>query len=180
MKKLIIFLPILILITVISSCSNKSDSKNETENITNVYIGMTIEDFKKLYPTVIPENSGNDGQWQKSENLYGLNGQWSYTFKDGKLDWFLYSNYIDEITEENFLLSLKATEKLIAEYKKIFGDPIEENKYTTEFKDPFEEHHWGYDVLEAFWTTDKMTIEIEFTFFGGKGEYNFIVNIWSH
>lgn len=170
MKKLIISLLIFLLTVSISSCSNKSNP--------NIYVGMTMEDFQKSYPTVIPKNSGNDGQWLRPENLYNLDGHWSYTFKDGKLDWFLYSNYIDKITEENFLMSLEATEKLIADYKKIFGEPTKESKYTEEFKDPLKERHFGYDVIEAFWTTDKMEIEIEFTFFGGKEEYYFIVNMW--
>jgi hypothetical protein len=44
--------------------------------------------------------------------------------------------------------------------------------------DPLKKMHYGYDVLEARWKNyGGQKMKVEFTFFGSKGDYQFIVMI---
>ena len=140
------------------------------------YVGMRAKEFASSYPELIPDGALPNGQWMGEETLYGLKGAWHYTFKQGKLDWFSFSFYFnepEELTENNFKICLTATQKLIKEYTEKYGKPTNLTEGDLHFRDPFKEHHWGYDVLKATWLTPEMKFKIEFIFFGGKGDYFF-------
>jgi len=150
----------------------KSDKKDR------IYLGMGVQDFAKLYPALFPDGIRMSGQWNRDEELYGLNGSWGYRFKDGKVDWIHYMKYIDEINEANFGLCLNAAMLLIKDYTAAFGKPDSVVTGNTKFVDPSVTHHWGYRVLQAHWKDYKgMKIKVEFVFLGGKGEYHFLVVI---
>lgn len=181
MKTIVLLL--LFFVTFCSSTSKKTTSdKNEInhqnpETMEKIYIGMPIKEFDRIFPGVIPENAGNDGQWSRPEKLYGLEGNWNYTFQNGTLDWFIYDNYIEEINEENFMHCLDATRKLITDYTEMYGQPQSHNEEKTEFIDPMKKRHFGYDVIQAVWQTDNMKFSIEFTFLGSQGLYYFLVKM---
>ena len=166
MKKLLLLLSMFIF-----SASLFSQEKNR------VNIGMDMYLFKMVYPKVIPLNAPNTGQWARTDSLYGLPGKWSYTFTDGKLEWCLWDIYIDSLNQTNFNKCLAATKALIKKYTKDYGKPLEYKIVDTTYRDPYKDHHWGYDVIYAKWKTDKIKFKIEFTFMGGKGEYHFLVKM---
>ncbi len=142
------------------------------------YLTMNVNDFAKVFPSLFPNGIGMTGQWGRQFELYGLDGSWSYSFKNGKLNWMHYQKYKNEINESNFNKCLSATEQLIKDYTKYYGKPdttIVGNKI---FVDPLVKHHWGYNVLEARWNNvNGQKIKVEFDFMGGKGEYSFVVII---
>lgn len=166
MKRIVFFI---VLMAVCESLFSQEKGK--------INIGMDIKEFKKIYPSVIPKNAPDSGQWERSENLFDLAGSWAYNFKDGKLDWCIWDIYIDSINQKNFNKCLWATEVLIAEYTEDYGTPYEYSKTDTIFKDPYIDRHWGYEVLNAKWKTGKVKFKIGFTFMGGKGQYHFLVKM---
>jgi hypothetical protein len=142
------------------------------------YLGMDVKDFAKVFPTLFPNGVKISGQWGRDQQLYGLDGSWSYQFEDGKLTWIHFQKYKNEINETNFNMCLSATEKLIDDYTKLYDKPDTVIIGNKSFLDPIKNHHWGYDVMEARWkNTNGQKIKIEFTFMGGKGEYSFLVII---
>jgi len=156
---------------IIFSASLFSQEKNR------VSIGIDMYLFKMVYPKVIPANTPSTGQWGRVDTLYGLPGSWAYNFTDGKLDWCIWDKYIDSLSQANFDKCLAATKALIKKYTLDYGKPIEYKVVDTTYKDPYKQHHWGYDVIYAKWKTDKIKFKIEFTFLGGKGDYHFLVKM---
>ena len=141
-------------------------------------IGMSIKEVSKLYPKTNSSAYENTITLSMTDTLYGLPGEWGFRFENNKLNWIHFSKYIDDIEKPNFDKCLNVTEKLIQDYSKAFGKPDTTIIGDTTFVDPYKKHHWGYDVIEARWNNSNgMKIKVEFTFFGGKGEYHFIVTI---
>jgi hypothetical protein len=141
-------------------------------------IGMSMQEVKNLYPQVESSAYENTITLSYTDTLYGLSGQWGYRFENNKLNWIHFDRYIDEIKKSNFDKCLSATNRLIKEYTKSFGKPDTTIVGNRNFIDPYKKHHYGYNVIEARWNNyNDMKIKVEFTFFGGKGEYHFIVII---
>lgn len=141
-------------------------------------IGMTENQVKKIYPKMESTTYENTTTFTRTENLYGIDGEWGYRFENEKLNWIHFDKYIDEINDTNFIKCLSATRKIISDFSKFYGNPDTTIIGDTTFIDPYQKKHWGYDVLESQWKDyNGMKIKVEFTFMGGKGEYNFLVNI---
>ena len=142
-------------------------------------IGMSVNEFKNIYPNLpAPEKYENTITFTKQDTLYGLTGEWGYRFENNKLNWIFFHKYIDEINEQNFNKCLSSAEKIIYDFNNLYGKPDTIIKGNSTFRDPYVDHHWGYDVIEAQWKNFKgMKIKCEFTFMGGKGEYHFLVTI---
>jgi TPP-dependent trihydroxycyclohexane-1,2-dione (THcHDO) dehydratase len=176
MKKTALFIiSVVILFTKFTAYSQNREKNNMKNKL--VYIGMSIDDFKNIYPEVVPEDYSSTQAFERQETIAGIDGKWYYDFKDSKLTWFQFDRYFNEINQANFDKCLKETRQIIADYKEKYGEPIKYEEEETKFKDPYKERHWGYDVTKAVWQTDKMKILVEFHFMGGKGEYNFIIKI---
>lgn len=145
-------------------------------NNQKIYIGMTIDEFLKIFPDLDKNlNSRENIQLSRNKIINSLNGKWTFNFENGKLKWFMWDYYCDKINKQNFEKCLNAARKMISDYKIQYGIPCKEKEYDLVFKDPFVEHHWGYDVIESIWKTDRTKFGISFNFMGGKGLYTFIV-----
>jgi len=141
-------------------------------------IGMSMEEVRALYLNTQSSYYENTTTLSLNDTLYSLPGEWGFRFENNKLNWIHFDKYINEIEKPNFDKCLKVTKKLINDYTKTFGKPDTTIIGDTTFIDPIVKHHWGYNVIEARWNNYKgMKIKVEFTFFGGKGEYHFIVII---
>ena len=139
-------------------------------------IGMNIEEVKQLYPKSQLSNYDNSITLSIKDTIYDLPCEWGYRFENDKLDWIHFGKYFDKVEEQNFDKCLTVTNKLIKDYTKAFGKPDTTIVGDTTFVDPYKKHHWGYDVIEARWNNySGMKVKVEFTFFGGKGEYQFIL-----
>lgn len=161
----------LCLVALIIICTNAISQSKAT-------IGMSMEEVKELYPKTQPSYYNNSVTLSFNDTLYGLPGEWGYRLENNKLNWIHFDKYINEIEKPNFDKCLKVTKKLINDYTKTFGNADTTIIGDTTFVDPFVKHHWGYNVIEARWNNYKeMKVKIEFAFFGGKGEYHFIVAI---
>ena len=177
MNKLIV---LSIFLIIANSCSFSTNKNQFMENQNDIYVGMTIDEFYKIYPEIVGEEKEPNKQYAVEEQLFGLDGAWAYDFSEGILEWYIWDCYTEDINQENFNQSLETTQKLIEQYKTIYGEPDKYEEVELNFKDPYEERHWGYDVVYAIWTTDKMKIRIIFNFMGGKGMYNFLVKMEFH
>ena len=143
-----------------------------------VIIGMTMDEVNKIYPGLKSGTYENTTTLERPVNLYGLEDVWGYRFEKEKLTWIFFHKYMHEINETNFNKCLSATRKIIEDYTVLFGKPDTIITGDTTFIDPYKKKHWGYDVMEARWKNyNNMKIKVEFTFMGGKGEYNFLVSI---
>ena len=172
----------------VKSINSKSDDKIVTDNNKkqktmldkNIYIGMSIEEFKKICPETVKGEYKPTQSFMKSEVIAGIDGGWYFDFVDSKLQWYLWDIYITDINQDNFDKSLTAIKKIIEIYKKKYGEPTTYTEGKTKYIDPYKQRHWGYDVINAYWVTDKIKFANEFKFFGGKGEYSFILKIEFH
>ncbi len=172
MKNSVILLGVLLLL----SFANVAFA-GETIISKKLYPGMSVTQFKKVCPKLSPKDTG---QIYLDETIHGLDGKWSFEFKDGKLAWTMYNFYIqkyEDLNEKNFNKCLKATEKIIADLTKLYGKPTDVEEGTKKFRDPAKDHHWGYEVIKATWKKENYEIKARFKFFGGKGEYFFLVNM---
>ena len=139
---------------------------------------MSLEEVKKLYPAAKESKYEKEINLTVDDTIHGLISGWGYNFVEGKLKWMSFSKYIDELTDANFNKCLKATKAIIADYTNWYYEPDEIIEGKQKFVDPYKTKHWGYDVLEARWkNVNGQKIKVEFTFMGGKGEYQLIVTI---
>ena len=145
---------------------------------TRLTFGKTMAEVIKVYPELESTVNEKTTQLQRAETQHGLDGKWSYNFKDKKLDWMKWSKYNDQLNDSNFAACLWAARKLIEDYTLEFGKPAVFVTGDTTFVDPFKKHHLGYDVIQARWNdANGMKINIYFKFFGGKDLYTFIVAV---
>ncbi len=164
MKKL---LTILFLFTCITAFSQQKAK-----------IGMSLEEAKKLFPSAKESKYEKEINLTIEDTLHGLISAWGLNFKDDKLSWMLFSRYNGELSDANFKACLKASIEIIADYTKWYGEPDELITGNQKYVDPYKKKHWGYDVLEARWkNVNGEKMKVEFTFLGGKGEYQFLVVI---
>lgn len=141
-------------------------------------IGMTLDEVKKIYPSIKTDSNENGITFSRLDNLYGLDDSWGYRFTENKLTWIFFHKYIKEFNDTNFSKCLVATRRLVKDYTKFYGKPDTTIIGDTTFVDPFKKKHWGYDVIEVRWKNyNGMKIKIEFTFLGGKGEYCLLFQI---
>lgn len=143
------------------------------------FLGKHVNEFSKDHPELFPEGISMDGQWSEEAEYYGLKDEWTYFFREGKLESYAISFYSERegISADEFDRFLKAADQWVNSYKKEYGEPNEYVSENREFKDPYKEHHWGYQVLQSVWKLDDRTITVEFDFHGGKGEYFFVLEI---
>ena len=73
---------LLALLVSFTACSQNQNKNNMDSK--NVYIGMDINDFKKIYPEIY----SNTQAFKRKETIAGIDGAWYYDFKDSKLKWF--------------------------------------------------------------------------------------------
>lgn len=161
------------------SC-NSQNSNNQTMKQKLPTIGMEFSKFAADFPEIIKKETDGNKQYNIAESIHNLEGKWAYEFSENKLKWFMFNSYSDDINQENFDKYLSVTQQIIEEYKSRYGKPSEFIFDNKTFKDPYIKRHWGYDVISAIWETDEMDFKIEFTFMGGKGEYNFIFTMEFH
>jgi hypothetical protein len=143
-------------------------------------IGMELGRFQQIFPEqTFPKLAvkSPDGQVGIHAMVHGLDGKWTYTFEGGKLKWVLFDKYIDEITKPNFERCLAATDAIIQDYTKQYGPPASAKVGPRTFKDPYVDHHWGYEVMEMTWKADGMKFHVDFDFMGGKGSYHLLVKM---
>jgi len=170
-------LTLIVAMASISVCSQKS--KTQTMENKDLYIGMSIDEFKQIYPNLKSTKYQKTESFTRKETIYGIDGKWYYEFKNSKLKWFKFDNYISEINQQNFDKCLKATQEITANFIKKYGNPISTSG-NQKFRDPFKDHHWGYEVKKTVWKANNVKIKVEFYFMGSKGEYNFIIKIDFH
>jgi len=161
------------------SCNSQNNAV--TKKISDLYVGMTIQEFEDILPDiVIPENNIDFQTGKDKDDVFGLTGGWAFNFKDGILNWFMMNSYSDVITEENYQKYEEAYLGFKSILEETFGKPYEDITHNVRFKDPYIERHWGYDVSEAIWKNSKMKFKLIFTFMGGKGEYHFLLKAEFH
>jgi hypothetical protein len=81
-----------------------ASSKENMQKIPEKYptIGMSIQDFSKEYPNIVKENNIQaTKQYTSSAEIMELEGDWVYDFKNGKLNYYLFHSYSDEINKKN-------------------------------------------------------------------------------
>lgn len=175
MKNMRIIILLLCVICVTSHVFALEPIPGFIQVLQKIHPGNSFAQFKKDFPDA---RLDPHGQWQLPQMTNGLQGKWTFQFSQNLLTWVLYDIYVvDDISEKNFKLCLQTTNLIIDKISADYGKPHRLVRGDQNFKDPYKEKHWGYDVLEAEWQVLKTGIKTEFHFFGGKGEYMFIVSL---
>lgn len=154
---------------------NKANHRGEAYSW-EIYPGLNVYKVMELKPNWFPNGVGINGQWQQAETFYGLTSDWSYTFSHNVLKWMMWNYYAGKQDKETFEKCLKATQGIIEQYTQKYGTPVIVTG-DLKYRDPYKKQHWGYDVLKATWDMKTYTIEVEYTFMGGKGQYDLLVKI---
>ncbi|MBN2431009.1 MAG: hypothetical protein JXQ27_06010 [Acidobacteria bacterium] len=164
---------------LLGGCSGgKAETMNSPQNADDYpHVGMTLAEFRAIFPAVKPDSYG---QWPRNAELHGLAGGWTYTFQDGRLQWFLFDVYERTVDAAYFDRCLQATRRLMEDYRARYGEPADVEEGTTRFRDPGQDHHWGYPVLKASWITAAEKIRVSFQFKGSHGDYYFLVKVEHH
>lgn len=142
----------------------------------NLYPGLNIYKVMELKPDYFPNGPGINGQWGKKENIHGLEGNRYFDFEASTLVRTVWNYYEGKQDKASFEKCLKATQAIVQEYTALYGTPVIVQG-ETKYKDPYKREHWGYDVLKATWDMNTYTIEVYYTFMGGKGRYDLLVKI---
>lgn len=144
----------------------------------NVRLGMSLSELRAAFPRIQASESSLTGSFSEDGECNGLPGGWRYQFEKGRLTRLAFSHYGSEINANAFQKCLDATKAMIATQTMALGAPVKSEQGNTKFEDPYKKRHWGYKVLRATWDKPQGTAtEVRFEFFGGKGEYSFIVNL---
>lgn len=138
---------------------------------------MDIASFADAFPGIFPHGIERKAEFSVEKKQYGLDGSWHYTLENGHVSSVYYSSYSkdDQLTEAFFNLYLQAALDWTKEISARYGAPAERNEGRMKFADPSKEHHWGYDVFKASWKLPDRQLIVRFDFFGGKGEYAFVL-----
>lgn len=142
----------------------------------DIYPGLHVHRVVEVRPQYFPNGIGINGQWSHKQTLFGLEGDRSYQFQGSTLKWMLWNHYAGKHDKATFEKCLKATQAIIADYTQQYGTPViveGEKKY----RDPYKKLHYGYDVIRAAWDMKTYTIEVQYTFMGGKGQYDLLVRV---
>lgn len=154
----------------LSACFN-SDAKKDPKpskflTPADITIGMSQEDFSSIFDGLtIPAND----QWTRPGEIQGLRGEWTYSFHDGHLSWFIFNSYGSEVDARTFRQYLEATQKTVASYTLKYGEPGQLIRGVREFKDP-REGYPGYPVLKASWRTGDESLQVDYSVLGNDGE----------
>jgi hypothetical protein len=160
------------------SCTNETTTPPQeiTRGLTvkDVSIGMQTPAFLSIFPEA---GLSKDFQWKRNTVLHDLEGEWTYTFGQNNLSWYVFNSY-QTPSEENFNRALSATRQIISHYSEQYGTPLTIQEGILEYRDPAVDYHWGYNVLNASWSHNGETIRVGFSFLGGEQEkYQFLVTI---
>lgn len=141
---------------------------------TAVTPGMTQYQFEQHLPGAMRKTS--DTLWQRPATVQGLPGKWSYHFRDDLLSEYVFEAHSRELTAKRFAQWRSGANAIIAQLTRDMGPPTTITKGDQHFRDPAKDHHWGYDVVDAYWNRIKYGVRVKFTFFGGKGDYFFVTS----
>lgn len=83
----------------------------------------------------------------------------------------IYSFCLNHCVRRSYVLGMTSEE---------FSGTVAAETGEARFRDPYEDHHWGYPVLSAVWKTPDLKLRAGFKFMGSKGDYYFLVTLEAH
>lgn len=166
-----------ILLLLLAACDSRDAHKNshaKTLTTDNIAIGMSLDDFYDIFPQA---RLSADGEWSRPDELFGLRGDWTYSFYHKRLSWYLFNSYQSHVDQPNFDLYLTATRNAIKGYTDSLGEPTQVVDGILEFKNPAQGYS-GYPVLKALWKSKERTLRVDFALLGSAGEqYQFLFTV---
>jgi len=166
-----------IIALLLAACDSRNAPKNgrpKALTTDSIAIGMSLAEFYEIFPQA---RLSSDGEWSRPDELFGLRGDWTYSFYHKRLGWYLFNSYQPHVDRTNFDLYLTATRNAIKAYTDQFGEPAQVVDGILEFKNPSQGYS-GYPVLKASWRTKKQMLRVDFTLLGSAGEqYQFLFTV---
>jgi len=160
-----------------AACDSRSADKGDhakTLTADNIAIGMSLADFHAIFPQA---RLSSDGEWSRPDELFGLRGDWTYSFYHKRLGWYLFNSYQSQVDKANFDLYLTATRNAVKAYTDRLGEPAQVVDGILDFKNPAQGYS-GYPVLKALWKAKDRTLRVDFTLLGSAGEqYQFLFTV---
>lgn len=161
---------ILLAASLTTACSGDSADVPETD----IHIGMSVANFRKIHPEAEIRSSG---QFRKRETVKGLDGNWTFSFLDKELSWFVFNAYEEKVNPENFQAIYESAQALIGRYTEVYGSPAGTAEGITHFADPAKALHEGYEVISAEWRMGSEYLAVRFNFIGDRSKYAFLVTV---
>lgn len=132
----------------------------------DITVGMSQQDFTSIFDGLtIPASD----QWTRPGVIEGLRGEWTYSFHERRLSWFIFNSYEPAVNATTFREYLEAAQKTVASYTLQYGKPDQVIRGILQFKDP-REGYPGYPVLKASWRTEHESLQVDYSVLGGAGE----------
>lgn len=155
---------------VLSACFGANAKKDPKPakylTASDIEVGMSLEDFRAIFSEFsVP----SDEQWTRPGEIQGLRGEWTYSFRDHHLSWFIFNSYSSEVNAGNFKAYMDATQKTVASYSRRYGKPDQVVRGVLQFKDP-REGYPGYPVLRASWKMRNENLQVDYLVLGNTGE----------
>ncbi len=137
------------------------------------YLGMPIDAFSARFPDLFPHGTAPSGQWGKSAEWHGLQGEWSYVFIHGKLGQTQFNAYFQnpQVNETSFQTCRKAALAIINDFKNSYGKPNETYSGPSKLVASIRKKNTYQEVETAQWNAvDGMRIRVEFQQFDGESQ----------
>jgi len=142
----------------------------------NVKIGMSVEEFDKALPGLVPKEQTYNEMLHENSVIHGCNGNWSYQFSKSQLseaDYWVsghalhvgFSDYNEENSKSEFSRLNLVTEKHLKDYTARYGPPHQTNVENSEYIDPAK-NNVSHDIKVYSWTFGNVSIKINFMFHG--------------
>lgn len=160
-----------VLAMLLAACDGRHDAKAAAKKALtpdDIAIGMSLTDFRSIFPQV---RLTPDGEWNRPDELFGLRGDWTYSFYHNRLAWYIFNSYQSQVDKTNFDLDLIAARTAIKVYTERLGEPLSVLDGILAFQDPAKGYS-GYPVTKATWRSKGETIRVDFSVIGTGGEQN--------
>lgn len=156
---------------------SRPEVKSVIQNKENFVFGMSIDALQKKAPGLFPNGIKREGNYSEKGTVFGLEGDWHYTFDEKTVKRLAFTAYSKEgeLNKEGFARFLKSCSDWVSSVSAKYGNPETRVTENPKFIDPAESPHWGYEVDNAKWILKDKEINLRFEFFGGKGDYFFIL-----
>jgi hypothetical protein len=142
------------------------------------WLGMQVQDFAKVFPSLFPNGTDWTGQWQQATTEKDLAGVWTFDFDAGKLTHAAFLHFSEDLSSNSAIKCIQGTEEIIDSLQKVYGKPNAYYSRESESRGDQGMASISLRMLEAQWdNANGMKINIECMQFGGKSEPQYTVTL---
>jgi hypothetical protein len=143
-----------------------------------LHLGMSLEAFAAMYPSLFPNGIQWEGQWQQRQKYAGINGHWTFDFRDGILNWVSYHSDSYEPDDQTFKRCRSSALQMITDNHLLYGNPDLKEDNFKRYEDIGPSNQHRRKLVWAEWKDVEGTkIDVSFDLSGGKSEPSMVVTM---